>query len=67
MFGSRLSDEYELCRSAFGFDDEAIAALSRSGIRSSFASGSTMAALEQRVDAWLDGAGGARVVGGDTG
>ncbi|HET7235681.1 MAG TPA: adenosine deaminase [Actinomycetota bacterium] len=53
MFGSRLTGEYELCRSAFGFDDEAIAELSRSGIRASFAPGSTKAVLERRVAAWL--------------
>ena len=53
MFGSWLTGEYELCRSAFGFDDEAIATLALGGVRASFADPATVADLERGIDAWL--------------
>jgi adenosine deaminase len=53
MFGSRLTGEYELCRAAFGFDDEAIGILARSGVRASFADAAMKRDLESAVDAWL--------------
>ena len=53
MFHSFLSDEYELCRRAFGFDDETIAGLARGGVHASFASPELKAELEAAIDAWL--------------
>lgn len=53
MFHSFLGDEYELCRRVFGFNDEAIAALSRNGVRASFAPDDLKAELEAAIDAWL--------------
>jgi adenosine deaminase len=53
MFGSALSYEYEVCRSIFGFDDEAIAALALAGVRASFADPDTKAGLEGAIGAWL--------------
>lgn len=53
MFHSFLADEYELCRRAFGFDDERLADLARSGVRASFAEETTKRELERRIDAWL--------------
>ena len=52
MFGSRLTGEYELCRSAFGFDDEAIAALALAGVGASFADEGTKDALAAGIRAW---------------
>lgn len=57
MFGSPLAGEYELCRSAFGFDDERLAELARNGVRASFAEDALKEDLEAGVDGWLRGAG----------
>lgn len=53
MFHSAITDEYEVCRHALGFDDVRIATLARNGVRASFADGATKAELEQGVAAWL--------------
>jgi len=53
MFHSFLSDEYELCRREFGFDDRALAELARAGVRASFAPPELKAELEAGIDAWL--------------
>ena len=55
MFGSRLTGEYELCRSVFGFDDQEIGALARSGVRASFAEAPMKVDLESTIDGWLAG------------
>jgi len=52
MFGSRLTGEYELCRSALGFGDEAIAALALAGVAASFADEGTKDALTAGIRAW---------------
>jgi len=53
MFGSRLTGEYELCRSVFGFDDQEIGALASSGVRASFAEAPMKVDLESAIDGWL--------------
>jgi adenosine deaminase len=53
MFHSGLADEYEVCRAGFGFDDEAIAALARNGVRASFADAVVKRELEAGIDEWL--------------
>jgi adenosine deaminase len=54
MFHAFLTDEYELCRRVFGFDDRAIAALAGNGVRASFASAELKAKLDAAIAAWLD-------------
>jgi len=53
MFGSRLTEEYEVCRSAFGFEDETIASLALAGVAASFSDDATAAALDREIRAWL--------------
>jgi len=53
MFGSRLTGEYEVCRSVFGFDDEAIAALALAGVGASFADEGTKQGLAAEIRAWI--------------
>ena len=53
MFHSFLTDEYEVCRRVFGFDDARIADLARGGIRLSFAPEGLKAGLQRAVDEWL--------------
>jgi adenosine deaminase len=53
MFHSWIADEYEACRRVLGFDDERIAALARSGVRTSFADDAMKTELERDIDAWL--------------
>ena len=55
MFGSRLTGEYELCRSVFGFDDDAIAALALAGVGASFADADVKDELATQVRAWRSG------------
>jgi adenosine deaminase len=55
MFGSFLTDEYEVCRRVFGFDDERIAGLARSGVRLSFAHPEVKDELETAIAGWLGG------------
>jgi adenosine deaminase len=53
MFHSFLADEYELCRTAFGFDDERLALLARNGVLASFADEATKRELDETLDAWV--------------
>jgi adenosine deaminase len=53
MFHSYVSDEYELCRRVFGFDDERLANLATNGVRASFAPGPRKAELERAIQGWL--------------
>ncbi|PLW66244.1 adenosine deaminase [Streptomyces thermolineatus] len=51
--GVRLTDEYRRARDAFGYDDEALAALARAAADASFAPEETKARLHREVDDWL--------------
>ena len=53
MFGAWLSDEYRTAREVFGYDDEDLADIARTGVRSSFAEQDVKAAIEHDIDAWL--------------
>jgi adenosine deaminase len=53
MFHAFLTDEYELCRRAFGFDDRAIAALAGNGVRASFAPAELKAELDRAIADWI--------------
>ena len=53
MFGSRLSQEYERVRRAFGYGDEVLAEVALTGVDASFASGGLKADLAGRIRAWL--------------
>jgi adenosine deaminase len=53
MFHSFITDEYEICRNALGFDDQRIALLARNGVRASFADDELKAEVERGIDAWL--------------
>jgi adenosine deaminase len=53
MFHSFLTDEYEVCRRVFGFDDERLARLARNGVGASFADDAMKADLEQGIATWL--------------
>jgi adenosine deaminase len=57
MFHSFVTDEYELCRRVFGFDDRAIAALASNGVRASFAPPHLKAELEAAIGVWLGASG----------
>jgi adenosine deaminase len=51
--GTDLVTEYERIREAFGYDDEALAALARAGVDASFASDAVKAALQAGIAEWL--------------
>ncbi|MBK7722620.1 MAG: adenosine deaminase [Austwickia sp.] len=53
LFGSRLVDQYELARSALGFDDTELAALAADSIRGSRADHCRQDAALAGIDAWL--------------
>jgi adenosine deaminase len=53
LFGHRLTDQYELARSATGLDDAALAGLARMSVRGSVAPPAVRAALLAGIDAWL--------------
>jgi adenosine deaminase len=53
MFHSFLTDEFELSRRVFGFDDRAIAALARNGVRASFAPEDLKGELDAAIGDWL--------------
>ncbi len=52
MFASPISAEYEVCRWAFGFDDERLAELARAGVQASFADLEVKTELEAAIAAW---------------
>lgn len=53
LFGSRLTDQYELARRVHGYSDVELADLARGSIRASRAAEGTKARLLAGVDAWL--------------
>jgi len=53
LFGPGLLDEYELCRTEFGFDDERMATVARSSIEASGASSEQIASGLLAIDDWL--------------
>ncbi len=53
LFGSRLTDQYELARHVHGYSDAELADLARGSIRASRATDGTKARLLAGVDAWL--------------
>jgi adenosine deaminase len=53
IVGTTLTDEYARIRTAFGYDDAVVAALSRAGVDASFAPEPTKARLRREIDAWL--------------
>lgn len=53
LFGTRLVDQYRSAREVHGLDDDALADLARSSIRSSTAGTGTKNRLLAGVDAWL--------------
>jgi adenosine deaminase len=53
LFGPGLLDEYELCRDAFGFDDERMATIARSSIECGGASDEVRRRSLAGIDAWL--------------
>jgi adenosine deaminase len=55
--GTTLTEEYARIRMAFGYDDEALADLSRTTIDASFAPAGAKARLHAEMDAWLLGVG----------
>jgi adenosine deaminase len=54
MFGSWLCDEYAIARDAFGYGDEDLAEIARTGVRSSFADDDLEATMLRDIDAWVD-------------
>jgi adenosine deaminase len=55
FFGSTLLDEYELCRSEFGLDDTALAAIAATSIRASGAPDDLKASALAGIRRWLHG------------
>ena len=53
LFGPGLLEEYQLCRDAFGFDDERMAAIARTSIECGGASDAVRATSLAGIDAWL--------------
>ena len=53
LFGPGLLDEYELCRTEFGFDDALLAIIARSSIEGSGAPIDSVKAWSAGVDDWL--------------
>ena len=53
LFGSRLAEQYAICRSVFGLDDEMLASLARMSIRASNAPADVQAGLLSEIDGWL--------------
>jgi adenosine deaminase len=53
LFGSRLTAQYEIARSAHGLDDAGLAALAAMSVRGSAAPPATAARLLAGIDAWL--------------
>jgi adenosine deaminase len=53
LFGSRLVEQYEVARTALGFDDSALAELARGSVRGSCAPAPVRARLLAGIDTWL--------------
>jgi adenosine deaminase len=60
LFGSRLLEQYTICRNVFGLDDETLASLARMSIGASNASAAVQAGLLEGIDDWLAGSSEAR-------
>ena len=56
LFGPDLLEEYELCRTQFGFDDTTMAAIAATSIEASGANADHKAAGLAGVEAWLTAA-----------
>jgi adenosine deaminase len=55
LFGSRLLDQYAICRNMFGLGDDTLASLARMSIRASNAPTDLQAELLKGIDDWLAG------------
>jgi adenosine deaminase len=55
LFGSRLAEQYALCRGVFGLNDQILASLARMSIRASNAPSDVQRGLLMEVDGWLAG------------
>jgi adenosine deaminase len=55
--GTSLAEEYARVRTAFGYDDAALAELSRTGVDASFAPAATKERIHRAIDEWLRDAG----------
>ncbi|HEY2575009.1 MAG TPA: adenosine deaminase [Streptosporangiaceae bacterium] len=53
LFGSRLTDQYELARTTFGLNDAELAELARMSVRGSLAPTPVRASLLAGIDTWL--------------
>jgi adenosine deaminase len=53
LFGSRLTEQYEIARRFHGFSDEQLAELARMSVRASYAPADHRAAVLADIDAWL--------------
>jgi adenosine deaminase len=53
MFGSWIADEYAVARRVFGFDDDELADIARTGVSASFAHPSLKEEVLAGIDAWL--------------
>jgi adenosine deaminase len=53
LFGSRLTAQYELARSAHGLTDDELAELAKMSVRGSVAPADVKVSLLDRIDAWL--------------
>ena len=53
MFGTTLSDEYEVARNLLGLSDAGVAELARAGVRQSFAPEAVKAEILAEIDAYL--------------
>ncbi len=53
LFGSRLTDQYEIARHVHHFDDKGLAELARSSVRASFAPDAHRQHMLEGIDAWL--------------
>jgi adenosine deaminase len=56
MFGGWLTDVFEAARSVWGYDDDDLAAVARTGVEASFADEATKRSLLAAIDAWIAGA-----------
>jgi adenosine deaminase len=54
MFASPLCGEYELARTVFDLNDDALAGVAKAGMRASFLDDADKAALEADIDAWTE-------------
>jgi adenosine deaminase len=64
LFGSRLTDQYEIARGVHGLGDAELAELARMSVRGSAAPEVTRARLLAGIDAWLAGQAGSPGTGG---